>query len=208
MAAAASTAPAAPRFHPTDRAWTLLPDATQTFAVAIEQLGPRGGGSLAPCWGFEITGPDIDYAAGDLDYYGATVPEPGREQTRDGGVPGAERQPDGTFEVPESNAKVTPRQLQAGDLCQKAGWDWLGRDGEVKPVFRKLTRRSRKARAVRQRRLARQASALPFTVELAGVHHLVDGTSELVLRVRTREIPAGTTVRAHARVVLGSTTAG
>jgi hypothetical protein len=206
LAAAAGSAHAADIYRQTDREWPLLGNSTQTLVVPIEQLHPAGAGVLVPCWGFGVTGPGIDYAVADLDSYGGpTDPEPGHENESDGGIPGAERQPDGTLAMPASIAKVTSRHLEVGNACEAAGWVPFTASGRLKRVMKRLKRTSRKARRARaasRRRLVRQAAAMPFDVEFAGLHHRGDGGAELVLRVRAGEIPPGTTVRGHARVIL------
>lgn len=167
----------------TQQTWTLKPNAEQTFSVRVKGLtAARDSAILAPCWGFAITGRGINLPIGEPDYYGQVTPEPGHENTDNGGIPGAERQSDGTFVVPESNATVGAYQIRRGLDCQARGWSWNA---------------GTSARAARKTSKARRAQAGSVRVELAGLHILADG-SELVLRVRTGSVPAGTKVKAFA----------
>lgn len=163
----------------TDESIVLKSNAEQTLRMPIKGLGVAQN-TLAPCFGFEIKGPGVKLAAADLEYFGATVPEPGHENDPDGGVRGAVRQADGTFVIPSTIAKVRGEHLRAGATCAAAGWDF--------------SRAKASARG-------RQAKRPAVTVTLAGLEGYANGTSDLVVKVRTGRLTGRTTLTGHAGVL-------
>ncbi|HEV2999979.1 MAG TPA: hypothetical protein VGW75_04490 [Solirubrobacteraceae bacterium] len=195
----------------TTKSFTLAPNATETFAVPIRGLG-QDQNVLLPCYGFAIRGPGVELLGANLNPFGRVVPEPGHEQTSDGGVPGAERQADGSFVIPEEEAVVGPRAERMGVSCDAVGWRFLDDDGGARldvdgnVVARGMTARAaRRAksrlRALRRRARARASSGSgPVSVVFAGIRNPAD-ESALVVRVRTGDVPAGTKLTLHARVL-------
>jgi hypothetical protein len=188
------------------KTWKLESNTTQEFRMPVDVQD----GSLWDCYGFDARGPGINYAVGDLGYYGPVTPTVGHENEPLGGHPAAVRLPDGSLEFPESRARVTVDRLLNGWLCHAAGWDLTSKeDGLPRPRYRAIfarvhsqTPKAGKARAAFKRSLTPRAAALPFKVTLAGMHVDLNQKVEMIVRVRTGKIPAGTTLSTHARAII------
>lgn len=197
-----------------DKTFELASRTTATLRMPMP-LGAQYNASLDTCWGFSIDGPGVDLAIGEPDVYGATWPEPGRENERDGGVPGAVRQPDGMFTIPASAAKLDAYRLSRGPVCKQIGWDVYDDAGQRKldewgnPRPANGARRSATAsKRLRSRRLrtarrqltrGRSAQDGPVTVTFAGIENHRDGTVDMVATVRTGALRGRTTLAMHAR---------
>jgi hypothetical protein len=209
-AATAMLAPAAALASPsiaTDRSFELESNANREIVVPIEGLG-QAHNVLEPCFGFDITGPGVDLAGANLETFGPAFPEDA--QAPDGGIPGAQRQADGSFSIPESAAVLTAEVLRMGANCRSVGWDFYGADGEptLDAYGNPLTSTTAKAKAASKRKrtaarkrmsrriVGRTAQQGPVTVTLAGLRQ-----GALVLRVTTGRLNGKTTVSAHARVL-------
>ena len=212
-AAAAATvtfAPAAAHANPTistDRTFELQSNSNREIVVPIEGLG-QAHNVLEPCFGFEITGPGVDLAGANLETFGPAYPEDAN--LPDGGIPGAQRQGDGSFTIPESAAVLTAEVLRMGANCRSVGWDFNGSDGEpqLDPYGNPQTSDTAKAKAASKRKrtaarrrmsrkiVGRAAQQGPVTVSLAGLRQ-----GALVLRITTGQLNGTTTVSAHARVL-------
>lgn len=192
--------------------FTLEPNTTKTYTMPITGLG-QDANVLQPCWGFEIRGPGVDLVAAGLEIFGTVVPEPGHEHRPDGGIDGAERQPDGTFAISADKAVLGASHAREGASCSAIGWaftDESGRPrldvhGDVRSETvgaRAASRAQRRIRSMRKQisRRARQASAGGVTVTRAGLRNPA-GPTEIVVTIRTGDVPAGTTLTTHARVL-------
>ena len=175
---------------------------------------------LVPCFGFSLTGPGIDLAGANLGFFGRAIPE--NAALPDGGIPGVQRQSDGSFVMPESAAVLTPEVLRLGTNCRAVDWDFYGPDGEpvldpygspkaAKAPANAAAARKQKATSKRRRDQARKrmsrrivgraASQGPVTVTLAGITTPAGGTTQMVLRVTTGDLAGPTSVSMHARVL-------
>jgi len=215
-AAAATTllAPVAALASPTiatDRTFELESNASREIVVPIDGLG-QAHNVLVPCFGFEIKGPGVDLAGAHLETFGVAHPED--PSLPDGGIPGAQRQADGSFAIPESAAVLTADVLRMGANCRSVGWDFYGADGEPQldaygnPLPAAVPASTSKAKAASKRKrdqarkrmsrriVGRAAQQGPVTVTLAGLRQ---GT--IVLRITTGQLNGTTTVSTHARVL-------
>jgi hypothetical protein len=190
--------------HYTERTWRLAPNTTQVFRMPIERVRE---GVLTPCWGFDITGPDIRYAVAGLGFYGPVRPVPGYGTDPRGEHPVGVRQADGTLAIPPSHAKLTVTQLLEGWRCHATGWRPDGDNGLTKAKYRSLDRRLHDtsrgvvaSRARLKRHLRRVAAAQPFTVTRAAIYQGPEIPPELELRISAGAVPPGTTVRGVATV--------
>jgi hypothetical protein len=213
VAAAATTAALAPAAAlagstiDTNQRVELQSNTTREISVPIAGLG-QAHNVLTPCFGFEITGPGVDLAGANLETFGVAYPEDAN--LPDGGIPGAQRQADGSFTIPESAAVLTAEVLRMGANCRSVGWDFYGADGEpqLDAYGNPLTSNTAKAKAASRRKrtaarkrmsrkiVGRAAQQGPVTVTLAGLRERA-----LVLRVTTGQLDGTTTVTAHARVL-------
>ena len=203
---APATAPASPTIT-TDQSVELQSNSSREIVVPINGLG-QARNVLEPCYGFEITGPGVDLAAANVETFGPVIPEDANRP--DGGIPGVQRQADGSFSIPESAAVLTSEVLRMGANCRSVGWDFFGDNGEpqLDPYGNPVTSNSAKARAASKRKrsvarkrmsrkiVGRTAQQGPVTVNLAGLRQ-----GSLVLRVTTGQLNGTTTVSAHARVL-------
>ena len=189
-----------------DRTFTLQPHSEQTLRMEISGLR-SGGNTLIPCWGFDVKGPAGSWSAGSLEVFGKVWAED--ESAPDGGIPGAERRPDGTFAIPESAARLNGDHFRAGDNCRIVGWNFYGPDGtpamHADGTAKFTGARATAARKASRRRAARRArgklsQAGGVQVLLAGLESREDGAA-IVVRVRTGDLPGPTTVTTHARVL-------
>ena len=202
-----------------DQTVALESNTTREITLPIQGLG-QDWNVLVPCFGFSITGPGVDLAGSHLESFGPAFPEDGN--LPDGGIPGAQRQADGSFTIPESAAVLTPEVLRMGANCRSVGWDFYGADGE--PVLdpygnpkaatapanaaaaRKQKASSKRKRDQARKRMSRKivgraAAQGPVTVSLAGITSRTDRTTVMVLRVTTGQLTGPTQVAMHARVL-------
>lgn len=214
LAAPAGAAQREPRSAVYDSQFTLQPNTTQTYRVVLDVLWEQCN-TLEPGWGLDVRGPGVDLAAGMFfSFFGGPLEiEPGKESLPDGGIPGAQRQPDGTFAVPVPDATpFTAEQVRLGSSLREVGWNWRRLDGWGNPRPTAGTARSaRRARRMRARRLraarrkirAGAAQAGPVKVTLAGFQHWgLNAPQELVAKVTTGELAGPTTLTLHARVAI------
>jgi hypothetical protein len=208
-AAALYTAPAYADTIPSDRAFALEANTTREYAMPIQGLG-QDWNVLTPCFGFSITGPGVDLAGANLETYGLAIPEDASRP--DGGIPGAQRQPDGSFTIPESAAVLTSEVLRLGANCRRVGWDFYGADGEPvldpygNPKTAAVSRTASKRKRDRARKRmslkikGRAASQGAVSVGLAGIT-VRDGKVAMVVRVATGALAGATELSMHARVL-------
>jgi hypothetical protein len=201
-----------------DQTVALESNTTREIAMPIKGLG-QDWNVLVPCFGFSISGPGVDLAGANLEGFGPAIPEDASRP--DGGIPGAQRQPDGSFVVPESAAVLTPEVLRLGANCRSVGWDFYGADGEpvldpygnpkaAKAPATAAAARKQKAASKRKRDSARRlmgrkivgrtAAQGPVSVTLAGITSR-SGRLEMVVRVTTGALAGPTAVSMHARVL-------
>src|ERR1700754_735097 len=157
-AATATLAPAAALANPTintDKTVELQSNTTQEIVVPIEGLG-QSHNVLEPCYGFEIKGSGVDLAAANLEPFGPVLPE--NPNAPDGGIPGAQRQGDGSFTIPASAAVLTAEDLRMGANCRSVGWRFSGPDGVplLDPYGNPRAAHLAKAASKRQRAAARK----------------------------------------------------
>ena len=202
-----------------DQTVALESNATREITMPIKGLG-QDWNVLVPCFGFSVAGPGVDLAGANLEFYGQAIPEDASRP--DGGIPGAQRQPDGGFAVPESAAVLTSEVLRLGANCRGVGWDFYGADGEpvldpygnpkaAKAPANAAAARRQKAASKRKRDQARRlmgrrivgraASQGPVSVTLAGITTPAGGTTQMVLRITTGQLAGPTAVSLHARVL-------
>jgi hypothetical protein len=121
--------------------WDLQSNTTQTYTLNIVGLG-QDYNLLLPCFGFDIHGGGTDLDVANPRAFGPVRSNPdaitppdsppapdGVRHIGDGGIPGAQRQPDGTYAIPESLAVVDPVNLHEGASCAAAGWHWYDEHG-------------------------------------------------------------------------------
>jgi hypothetical protein len=224
IAAAAVLAPAAQadpgavdtsKLIATDQTVQLQANATREIVVPIAGLG-QAQNVLTPCFGFEIKGPGVDLTGANLEFFGVATPE--NASLPDGGIPGAKRDANGDFVVPESAATLTADVLRLGANCRSVGWDFYGADGlptldaygNPKPAAAANTAKakaaSKRKRDQGRKRMSRKivghaAQQGPVTVRLAGIRSQADRGAAMVLRVTTGDLAGATTVSLHARVL-------
>jgi hypothetical protein len=115
--------------------WELQSNTTQTYTLNIPVGLGQDHNLLLPCFGFDIHGGGTDLDVANPRSFGPvrsnpdattppdTPPSPdGVRHIGDGGIPGAQLQPDGTYAIPESLAVVGPVNLHEGASCAAAGW--------------------------------------------------------------------------------------
>jgi hypothetical protein len=218
-AAALYAAPASADTISSDSTVALESNTTREYTLPIQGLGQEWN-VLEPCYGFSVTGPGVDLAGANIAPFGTAVPEDASRP--DGGIPGAQRQGDGSFTLPESAAVLTPEVLRMGANCRSVGWDFYGADGEplLDPygnpkaakapanaaAARKQKASSKRKRAKARTRMSRKivgraASQGPVTVSLAGITTRPGRPTEIVLRITTGALAGATTLDMHARVL-------
>jgi hypothetical protein len=209
MAVAAATAVLAPTAASastinTDKSFVLESNTTREIVVPINGLG-QAQNVLEPCYGFEISGPGVDLAGANLEFFGPVASDD--QELINAGL-GVQQQADGSYARPESVAVLTAEVLRMGANCRSVGWDFTGPDGEpqLDPYGNPKTSNLARAASKRKRTAARKrmskkivghaAQAGPVSVTLAGLRH-----GELVLRVTTGQLNGTTTVTTHTRVL-------
>jgi hypothetical protein len=192
--------------------------------MRVSGLGTEANVML-PCWGFAISGPGVSLSAAELNVFGPVLPEPSDVNKPNGGIPGAVRQPDGTFAIPDSAAVLDPETLAFGQGCRAVNWDFYGADGKqqvdpwgnpvsatgVASASAAIAKARAKAKA-RHRKVLRRARLKMrgatahdggVSVTLAGLRNIFGDQpgAELVVTVRTGALAGPTTLGLHARVL-------
>jgi hypothetical protein len=122
--------------------WQLQSNTTQTYTLNFPADLGQDYNLLLPCFGFDIHGGGTDLDVANVRGFGPVRQDPGAttppdtppspdgvRHIGDGGIPGAELQPDGTYAIPESLAVVGPVHLHEGASCAAAGWHWYDEHG-------------------------------------------------------------------------------
>jgi hypothetical protein len=194
-----------------DRTFTLQPGATQTFRLVLAATA-RPRSVLAPCWGFDLTGPGVDVAAAGLKGFGWIAdPDADWRRIQPNLAAGAELRGDGWY-LPESRAVVDLQQMRDGAGCRALGWSvFLPPDGAG------VASRAEAARARRTRRLVRVRAPRVLVraprantrndgavrVTLAGTRFRGHGRAvEVVVTTVAGALPGPTTITLHGRVLL------
>jgi hypothetical protein len=196
-----------------DQTFTLQPNATQTFTMAIPELG-AGHHFQVPCWGYDLVGPGLDQAAAGLLGFGwigdATT------NFRGDRPDGAFQDAAGNWILPDSNAVIGSSEGLQGRSCRAIGWDFYvdpkidGADSAVARAARKA-RRTHHAILVRPKHKARTKRANIINdgsvqVTLAGMRYRTAGDpaagEEMVVTLTAGNLAGPTTLTTHARVLL------
>jgi hypothetical protein len=179
--------------------WQLQSNTTQTYSLTIAGI-PKAYNTLLPCDGFDIKGSGVDLAAVNLYQFGPVDPLPGKEGTPDGGIIFAERQPDGSFAIPESQAVVHPGNQRLAIGCALSGYHWYDSKGNPNNVALPYTV---KHKPVAPGRTKPTQVAGPVSVTLAGFTGTTaaDGPPRLVVRITTGELSGPVKLRMRADVL-------
>jgi hypothetical protein len=179
--------------------WELQSNTTQTYSLTIAGI-PKDFNTLLPCAGFDIKGNGVDLAAVNLPGFGPVDPMPGKEGTPDGGILFAERQPDGSYVLPESRAVVGPLNQHEAIGCALSGGHWYDSKGNPNNVALPNYIKH-KPRAPGRTKPTQVAG--PVSVTLAGFtgHTTADGPPRLVLRITTDELSGPVKLRMRADVL-------
>jgi hypothetical protein len=197
-----------------DQAFTLAPNTTQTFRMAIPALDGSAHHFQVPCWGYDLVGPGMDLAAAGLQGFGWI----GDASTNFRGdrPEAAVQDASGAWILPESNAVVGTQQEMEGRSCRAIGWNWYVNpkiDGPNSAVAKAARRARREHRPIpvkpRHKVKARRANLIndnSVTVTLAGMHNVVAGDPrggvEMVVTLTAGNLAGPTTLTTHARVLL------
>jgi hypothetical protein len=167
------------------QSWQLQSNTTQTYSLPITGI-PENFNTLLPCAGFEIKGSGVDLAAVNLNGFGPVTPMPGKEGTPDGGIRFAERQPDGSYVIPESRAVVGPLNQHEAIGCALSGYHWYDSKGNPNNVA--LPNYIKHKPRVPGRTKPTQVAG-PVSVTLAGFTGSTasNGPPRLVVRITTGE---------------------
>ncbi len=179
--------------------WQLQSNTTQTYSLAVAGI-PQDNNTLLPCAGFDIKGSGVDLAAVNLSGFGPVDPMPGKEGTPDGGIRSAERQPDGSYVLPESKAVVGPLNQHEAIGCALSGYHWYDAKGNPNNV---ALPKYIKHKPVQAGRTKPTQVAGPVSVTLAGFtgHTAADGPPRLVVRITTGELAGPVKLRMRADVL-------
>jgi hypothetical protein len=179
--------------------WDLQSNTTQTFSLNIAGI-PKNFNILLPCAGFDIKGSGVDLAAVNLNGFGPVDPMPGKEGTPDGGILFAERQPDGSYAIPESRAVVGPLNQHEAIGCALSGYHWYDSKGNPNNV---ALPNYIKHKPVQPGRTRPTQVAGPVSVTLAGFTGTTatNGPPRLVVRVTTGELNGPVKLRMRADVL-------
>ena len=179
--------------------WELQSNTTQTFSLTIAGI-PKAFNILLPCGGFEIKGSGVDLAAVNLNGFGPVTPMPGMEGTPDGGIHFAERQPDGSYAIPESRAVVTPASQHEAIGCALSGYHWYDAKGNPNNVAlpNYIKHKPRLPGATKPTQVPG-----PVSVTLAGFTGTAagNGPPRLVVRITTGELTGPVKLRMRADVL-------
>ena len=179
--------------------WPLQSTTTQTYSLTIAGI-PKDFNTLLPCAGFDIKGSGVDLAAVNLPGFGPVDPMPGMAGTPDGGIHFAERQPDGSYVIPESRAVVGPLNQHEAIGCALSGGHWYDSKGNPNNVA--LPNYVKHKPRLPGRTKPTQVAG-PVSVTLAGFtgHTAADGPPRLVLRITTGELSGPVKLRMRADVL-------
>lgn len=190
-----------------DVRFTVRPNATQTFELPLAEMAMPGA-VLVQCWGFDLTGPGLDLAAGGLKFYGWAGPADGRPAYDDGQ---AELRPDGWY-LPDARAVVGPEEFQEGAECRRIGWSRFVETGSGIASAAEVRRARRQRHSVvriahpRRKVKARPANRLDdgsVQIPLAGMRLLRDSRQmRLTVSVVAGPLAGPTTITLHARVLV------
>jgi hypothetical protein len=197
-----------------DQAFTLAPNTTQTFRMAIPALDGSAHHFQVPCWGYDLVGPGMDLAAAGLQGFGwigdATT------NFRGDRPEAAVQDASGAWVLPEGNAVIGTQQQLEGRSCRAIGWNWYVDpkiDGPNSAVARAARRARKTHRPIpvkpRHQVKARRANVVDdhtVAVTLAGMHAVVAGDPrggvEMVVTLTAGDLAGPTTLTTHARVLL------
>jgi hypothetical protein len=179
--------------------WELQSNTTQTFSLKIAGI-PKDFNILLPCGGYDIKGSGVDLAAVNLIGFGPVDPLPGKNGTPDGGIHFAERQPDGSYVIPESRAVVTFANQHEAIGCALSGYHWYDSKGNPNNVA--LPNYIKHKPRVPGHTKPTQVAG-PVSVTLAGLTGLATGHGppRLVVRVTTGELSGPVKLRMRADVL-------
>lgn len=189
---------------PYDRTFRVEPNTTRTYRLSLDAMS-RPTAALAPCWGYDLTGPGIDVAAGDLHIFG-WLAEPGRTP-----IDSSAQQRDDGWYLPDAVAVVGQGERDRGAECRKIGWDvFVGTDsGVASPAEARRARRTKHAIRIqhpRRRTKARPANRMDngsVQVPLAGVRMIPhQRRMEVVVRLVAGALAGPTTITLHGRVLI------
>jgi hypothetical protein len=187
-----------------DRTYRVTPNTTRTYRLSLSAMS-RPTAALTPCWGYDLTGPGLDVAAGNLHIFG-WLAAPDRSPID----PSAERRADGWW-LPDSVATVGRDELDAGAECRTIDWDTFvsPESGVASPSEARLARQ--RQRPIRIRHPRRRTKARPANrvddgsvqVPLAGVRMIPhQRRMEVVVRLVAGPLAGPTTITLHGRVVI------
>jgi hypothetical protein len=195
-----------------DKTFTVAPNTTQTFRMAIPALDGSTKALQVPCWGFDLVGPGMDLAAAGLQGFGwiaGTGTGSGGE-----GNGAAVQDASGAWVLPDGNAVLSSAQWREGQLCRTIAWD-VYVDPKIDGPDSAVARAERKARqthlpvAVTPRHKVKVTRANVIndnsvTVRLAGMRYLVAGNPragvEMVVTLTSGDLAGPTKLTTHARV--------
>jgi hypothetical protein len=192
-----------------DQTFTLAPNTTQTFTATIGDLGTAMH-VLAPCFGFELTGPDVDVAEAMLPVFGVMADEPAlHDGTWDGLGP---QDANGDYVLPDPRPGLDPRQLESGANCRAINWSFYV-DPATSTAARAASKRARKTKrpvklTVKHPKKARKASVNDAAAQVtsAGLRQYRDAggafVRAIVVTVKTGDLSGPTTLTTRARVLL------
>jgi hypothetical protein len=197
-----------------DQAFTVVPNATQTFRMAIPELDGSAHHFQVPCWGYDLVGPGLDLAAAGLEGFGwiGDAATEWRGDRPDAAI----RDAAGNWTLPESHAVIGETQVLQGRSCRAIGWNWYV-DPKIDGPNSAVARAARKARRThrpipvkpKHKVKATRANLVDdgtATVTLAGMRYVTAGRVkdgvEMVVTVTAGPLAGPTTLTAHARVLL------
>jgi hypothetical protein len=192
-----------------DQAFTLAPNTTQTFTATLGDLGTEKH-VLAPCFGFELTGPDVDVAEAMLPVYGVMPDSP---ELHDGTWDGLGAQDaNGDYVLPDPKPGLDPHQLAAGANCRAINWSFYV-DPATSTAARAASKKARRTKrpvklAVKSTKKARKASVNDAAAQVlsAGLRQIRGAggglTDAIVVTVKTGDLSGPTTLTTRARVLL------
>jgi hypothetical protein len=196
-----------------DQRFDVRPNAEQTFRLDLPEMR-RPRAVLAPCWGFDLTGPGVDVAAAGLKGFGWIAdPDADWRVIQPTLAAGVELRDDGWY-LPASRAVVDLDQMAQGAWCRAVGWSMFVSPTEGVASRAEVRRARRDHRIVRIARprlpdaaRARRANTYndnAVRVTLAGTRFISphDRGLQLVVRTVSGPLAGPTTITLHARVAL------
>jgi hypothetical protein len=193
-----------------DQSFTLQPNTTQTFTARLADLGGGTRHLLAPCFGFELSGPDVSVAEAMLPLSGVMPDSPALHDGTWDGL--GSQDANGDYTLPQPPAGVDPHAQAEAAKCQGIGWSFY-----VDPATGRAARAaSKKARktgrpvkvAIKSTKKARKAdvddaSAQVLSASLNQTRN-ASGTfsSAIIVTIKTGDLSGPTTLTTRARVLL------